>query len=194
MRVGSTTGSFSLSSKFGNEIDGFLLDVRERFFGDLRKPRFGVTHGRRRVAIHRTVVALAIHERIAHVEILREADERVVDGRIAVRVVFAEHLADDLGAFAVGLRGGEAELVHAEEDTAMDGLQAVAHIGKRAPDDYAHGVIEVRLLHLRFDINRRHDRLILFVRHSCLVEWFLGNRKFPRAIFVAVRELPSTVF
>jgi hypothetical protein len=70
---------------------------------------------------------------------------------------FAEDFADDLGAFAVGLRGGEAELIHAEKNAAVHGLQAVTHIRQRAPDDYAHRVIEVRLLHLRFDIYRSGD-------------------------------------
>ena len=139
----------------GNEIDGFLFDVREHFLGDFRKARFGVTHGRRRIAIDRAEVALAVDERVAHVEILRQAHERVIDGRVAVRMEFAEDFADDLGALAVGLGGGEAQLVHAEQDAAVDGLQAVAHVGQRAADDYAHGVIEVRLLHFRFDIDRR---------------------------------------
>ncbi len=152
----------------GNEIDGFLFDVGEHFLGDFRKARFGVPHGRGRIAIDRAEVALAVDERIAHVEILREAHERVVDGRVAVRVVLAEDFADDLGALAVGLRGGEAQLVHAEENAAVHGLQAVAHVGQGAADDHAHGVIEVRLLHFRFDIDRSQYRLVLFVSHSVL--------------------------
>jgi hypothetical protein len=63
----------------------------------------------------------------------------------------------DLGAFAVGLRGSEAELVHAKKDAAVHGLQAVADVGQRTADDHAHGVIEVGLLHFRFDINRGGD-------------------------------------
>ncbi len=152
----------------GNEIDRFLLDVREHFLGDVRKARFGVAHGRGRVAVDRAEVSLAVDQRIAHVEILREADQGVVNGRVAVRVVLAEHFADDLGALAVGARGGESQLVHAEENSAVHGLQAVAHVGQGAPDDYAHGVIEVRLLHFRFDIDRGQYRLVLFVRHSDL--------------------------
>src|SRR5580658_2000156 len=151
--------------KIGNEIDSFLLDVREHFLGDLRKARFGVPHRSRRIAVDRAEVALAVDEGIAHVEILRQADEGVVNGRVAVRMEFAEDFADDLGALAVGLSRGESELVHAEENAPVDGLEAVAHVGQGAPDDYAHGVIEVRLLHFRFDIDRRHYRLILFVRH-----------------------------
>ena len=39
----------------------------------------------------------------------------------------------------------------------MDGLEAVAHVGQGAPDDYAHGVIEIRFFHLRFDIHRSEN-------------------------------------
>ena len=143
--------------EIGNEIDGFLFDVREHFFGDFREARFGVPHRSRGIAVDGAEISLAVDERVAHVEILRHADERVVNGRIAVGMKFAEDFADDFGALAIRLRGSEAQLVHAEEDAAMDGLEAVAHVGQGAPDDYAHGVIEVRLFHLRFDIHRSED-------------------------------------
>ena len=139
----------------GNEIDGFLFDVREHFLGDFRKPRFRITHRRRRIAIDGAEISLAVDQRVTHVEILRQTHERVVDRRIAVRMEFAEDFADDLGALAVGLGGGEAQLVHAEKNAAMHGLQSVAHVGQCAADDYAHRVIQVRLLHFRFDIDRR---------------------------------------
>jgi hypothetical protein len=35
----------------------------------------------------------------------------------------------------------------------MHGLQAVADVRERAPDDYAHGVIEIRLAHLVFQVD-----------------------------------------
>ena len=140
-----------------DKINGLLLDVREHFFRDFREARFGVTHRGRGIAVHRAEIALAIHERVAHVEFLRQAHERVVDRRVTVRMELAENFADDLGAFAIGLRGGEAKLVHAEKDAAVHRLEAVAHVRQRAPDDYAHRVIEIRLLHLRFDIYRSDD-------------------------------------
>ena len=143
--------------EIGNEIDGFLFDVGEHFFRDLREARFGVPHRGRRIAVDGAEISLAVDERVAHVEILGHADERVVNRRIAVRMEFAEHFADDFRALAIRLRGGEAELVHAVENAAMDGLEAVAHVGQGAPDDYAHGVIEIRFFHLRFDIHRSKD-------------------------------------
>ncbi len=35
----------------------------------------------------------------------------------------------------------------------MHGLQAVANVGQRAADDDAHGVVEIRLAHLVFEIH-----------------------------------------
>src|SRR6202167_4996437 len=154
---GQDDGFFFAFIEVGNELDGFFFDVREHFFSDFRKARFGVTHGRGRIAVHGAEVALAVHERVAHVEILREADEGIVHGSVTVRMEFAQKFADDLGTLAISLRGGEAKLVHAEEDAAVHGLEAVADIGESAADDHAHGVIEGGRLHFRVDINRRGD-------------------------------------
>ena len=65
-----------------------------------------------------------------------------------MRVIVAHHLADDLGALGVGAGRAEAQLVHRVEHAAVHGLQAVAHVGQRAPDDHRHRVVEVRGAHL----------------------------------------------
>src|SRR6202041_115743 len=153
--------------EIGNEIYGFLFDVGEQLLGNFGEARFGVTHGRRWIAVHRAEVSLAVDERVAHVEALREPDEGVIHRRVAVRMELAENFADDLGAFAVRLRGSEAEFVHAEENAAMYWLQSVAHVGERAANDYAHGVIEVRLLHFGFDIYGGENWLFWIVSHFC---------------------------
>jgi hypothetical protein len=61
--------------------------------------------------------------------------------------------------------GGEAEIVHRHENAALHRLQAVAHVGESARDDYAHRVVEVRLAHFRFDIDGKQDGFICFVGH-----------------------------
>ena len=38
----------------------------------------------------------------------------------------------------------------------MNGLQAVAHVGERTPDDHAHRVVEVARAHLLLDLARRY--------------------------------------
>src|SRR5690606_1228993 len=74
---------------------------------------------------------------------------RVVDGGVAVRVVLAEHLADDAGALLEAPLGPEAHLVeHREEDAALHRLEAVARVGERARGDDAERVVEVAALGL----------------------------------------------
>ena len=148
-----------------DEIDRLLVDVREHFLGDLRKAGFGISHRRRRVAVDRAEVALPVDQRIAHAEILREPDERRVNHRLTVRMIIARGIAADLRALAEASVRREAEIVHRDQDAALHRLEAVADIGNGARQDYAHRVIEVRLLHFRFDIDRRHDRLVLLVSH-----------------------------
>jgi len=140
----------------GTEIDGLLVDVLKQGRRDLRKPRFGVPHRRGWIAIHGTKIALPVDQRIAHAERLRHADEGVIHGRVAVRVELTENFADDLGALAGRPVRSQAHLVHAEENAAMDGLQAVADIGQGASHDHAHRVIDVRPLHLVFDVDVHH--------------------------------------
>ena len=88
---------------------------------------------------------------------MREADHGVVDGGVAVRVVVAHDVADDLGGLGVLLVELEAHLLHAVKDAAMHGLEAVADIGESAADDDRHGVIEVGAAHLLFEVDRRHE-------------------------------------
>ena len=59
-----------------------------------------------------------------------------------------------LGVLLVEL---EAHLLHAVEDAAVDGLEAVADVGQGAADDDRHGVVEIRAAHLLFNVNREHE-------------------------------------
>src|SRR5437588_413129 len=76
------------------EADCLLLDVGEDFRSDLRHTRFGVAHRGGGVAVNRAEVALAVNERVAHREVLRHANDCVVNGGVAVRVILADHVAD----------------------------------------------------------------------------------------------------
>jgi hypothetical protein len=124
------------------------------------EPGFRVPVGRGRIAVDRSKVALAVDQDVAHVEVLREPDERVVRRRVAVRMVVADDLADDLRALAVGAIGPQAHLPHRVQDAAVGRLQAVTYIWQRPPDDYAHRVIHVRALHLVFDVDGELGELI----------------------------------
>ena len=139
----------------GPKVDRVLVDVLDQGVRRTVEPRLGVAHGRRPVTVHGAEVALAVDQRQAHRKRLRHAHHGVVNGRIPVRVVLAHHLADDARRLAVRAVRVIAALVHGMDDTAVDGFQAVAHVGQRTADDHAHGVIEVRAAHLVLDGHRR---------------------------------------
>ena len=141
----------------GGEVDGVGVDVGEHFAGDTGEAGFGVTHGGGGVAVDGAEVALAIHQQVAEAEGLGEANHGVVDGGVAVGMVVAHDVADDLGGLGVLLVELEAHLLHAVEDAAVDGLEAVADVGQSAADDDRHGVVEVRPAHLLFNIDGEHE-------------------------------------
>ena len=174
-QIGETAGQHGgLHQRFikvWHEIDGILVDLANQAQGDLGHARLGITHGRRAVAIDGAEVALPLHQHIAGVEILRQAHHGIVHRGIAVRMILTQHVAHDTRALAERLIGGHAQLVHGVQDTAMNGLEAVAHIGQRAVDNYGHGVGYEALFHLLFQIYR--NQAILNITH-CLIP-FAGS-------------------
>ena len=134
------------------EVDGVGVDVAQHLGGEARQPALGVAHRGRRVAVERAEVALTVDERVAQRERLRHAHERVVDRRVAVRVVRAHHVADDVRALLVGPVRLHAVLVHAVEHAAVHRLQAVPHVGQRAADDDVHRVVEEARAHLLLEL------------------------------------------
>ena len=135
------------------EIDGVLVEIVEQAVSHPCQPRLGIAHRSRIVGVHRTEIALAIDQRHPQRPILRHADQREVDRAVAVRMVIAHHVADDLGAFAIRAPGDHAAFLRREQDAAMHRLQTVAHIGERAAHDHAHRVIEIAGLHLIDDVD-----------------------------------------
>ncbi len=130
------------------EVDRVLVDVLEEGHRGLRQARFGVAHRGRRIAVDRAEIALAVDQHQPHGEILRHADEGVVDRLVAVRVILTHHVADDARRLHVLAVRQVAVLVHGVQDAAMHRLQAVARIRQGPADDHAHRVGQVGLAHL----------------------------------------------
>ena len=135
------------------EIDGVLVDIAENLQRRSGQTRFGISIGRRRIAVDRAEIALAVDQRHAHGEILRHPDHRVVNRLVAVRMIFTDHVTDDARGFDVLLVRRMALLIHRIQDAPMHGLEPVARIRQRPRHDHAHGVIEVGALHLVEDGN-----------------------------------------
>jgi hypothetical protein len=164
----------------GMEVDSFFVEVFEQRCGNLRELGLGVTVGGGRISVDRAKISLTENQRVAHRPVLREADERVVDGEIAVRMVLAHDLADDAGAFARSPIRIQPHLLHGVKNAAVNGLQSVANVGQGAADDHRHRIVEIRAAHLLFNVDglnvqragaiaagRRSEREfgILVVRH-----------------------------
>ena len=139
----------------GDEVDRLLVEIRHQVVGDRLQPRLGVPHRGRGVAVYGAEVPLAVDQGVAHVELLGEPHQGVVDGRVAVGMEVPHDLADDLGALPVGPVRGQPHQPHAVHDPPVGRLQPVAHVGQGAPDDDAHGVVHVRAPHLVFDVDGR---------------------------------------
>ncbi len=149
------------------ELDGLFVEIGHHGGGDLGEARFGVAHGGRAVAIDGAEVPLAIHQDGPHVEVLRHANEGVVDRGVAVRVVLAHDIADDARALPKGLSGDQADLVHGVQHATVRRLHAIAHVGQGATDDHRHGVVHVGLLHLVGDVDRYGDERVVVLGHCC---------------------------
>ena len=114
----------------GAEVDGVLVDAVEQLRRDLGQPRLGVAVGGGVIAVDIAEIALAVDQRIADGEVLREARQRIVDRLIAVGMEVAHGVADDLGAFAELALRLEAEL--AAWRRARAGARASARRARRA--------------------------------------------------------------
>ncbi len=136
------------------KIDGVVVEIVEQRIGDPGEPGLGIAVGRRRIAVHRAEIALTVDQRQAHREILRHPHHRVVDRQFAMRMVFADHIADDARRFAVGAVPLVAVDLHRIKDAAVDRLEPVADVGQCPRHDHAHRVIEVRAPHLVLDRDR----------------------------------------
>ncbi len=135
-----------------DEVDDVLVEVLRQRECRRREARFGVA-GSSRTVVEGAEVAVAVHERYAQREGLRQTHEGVVDGGVPVGVELSHHLADDPCALDVASIGAQAHVCHLIQDAALHGLQSVAGIGQCARVDDRVGVLEERPLHLGRDVD-----------------------------------------
>ena len=134
------------------ELHGFLVEVEQQFMGDSRQANFGVAHGRRGIAVHRAEISLAVNQRITHGKSLGHAHDGVVYRGVAVGMILADYIPHHPRGFFVGLVVVVAEHRHGIQHAPMNRFQAVANVRQGAPDDDAHGVIQIGASHLLFEI------------------------------------------
>ena len=190
----------------GPERNRLLLDLLQDLVRDAREAALGVAHRRGGIAVERAEVAGAVDERHAQRERLRHAHERFVDRGVAVRVVVAHHVADDLGALAMLGVGGQVLLPHRVEDAALHRLEPVAHVGQRARGDDRQRVVQIS--RLRRFVQRDAGAVVKIRRRPADHRWAAVERRhrdrqecrrekvracaWPRAFTVARNESTSS--
>ncbi len=127
------------------EIDRVLVDAVDQQPRHLGEPRLGVAHRGRIIAVDVAEVALPVDQRIALREILRKPHQRVVDRYVAVRMEFADHVADHARRFLEGLARVEPQLPHGVEQPPVHRLEPVARVRQRAVHDGGKRVGEIAL-------------------------------------------------
>ena len=147
--AGQHAGLLAGLVEVGVPVHGVLLDVPEHLIRDLGHTGLGVTVSSRGIAIHGTEVAVALHQHVAHGEVLGQTDQGVIHGLVAVGMVAAQHVADAGGGLLEGAVGGQIVLVHGVQDSAVDRLQAVTDIGQGPAHNNGHGIFNIGFLHFR---------------------------------------------
>ena len=147
------------------EIDSVFVDVAQKHRGDFGQLGFGVPVSGGVIAVDVAEVALAVDQRVALDEILRQSHQRVVDRGIAMRVVLTDNLTDDGRAFAGAGAGVDLELAHGVEHPPLD-RQAVTHIGQGARHDGRQGVGKIALERAAPKFTSRMSPPSLFSRSS----------------------------
>src|SRR5262249_27072734 len=109
--------------------------------------------------------------RIAHAEGLRQPYHGVVDRGITMGVVDTHSLADDLGTLRVLLVELQPHLMHGVQNSAMNGFEAISNVGKSSPDDDRHRVVEIRTLHLIFNVDGDEARSQSIRRVAVAAVW-----------------------
>ena len=88
--------------KVWNEIHHVFIEIRQKILlCDLLKPCLGITHGSGAVALNIAKISVPIDQREPFLEILCHDHQCVIDGAVAVRMVFTHGITYDTGALAV---------------------------------------------------------------------------------------------
>jgi hypothetical protein len=106
---------------------------------------------------------LAVDEHVAHGKVLRQARQGIVNRHVAVRVVFTQNFSHNLGGLCGFDIVAQAHVAHGIEYAAVYRFEPVADIGQGAGHNHAHGIIQIRLLHLFFDWTSVYGADIKFV-------------------------------
>ncbi len=150
-QIGETAGQHSRLTQGVVEvklhINGVLVNVAQHLLGKFAEARFGITHSGCTVAVFRTEVTLSVHKQVAHIPRLCHTHERTIYTAVSVGVVLTHNFTHDTSGFFSRFVGCIAKFVHSEKYTALNGFEAIAHIGQGTTDDDTHRIVDIRGFH-----------------------------------------------
>ena len=141
-------------------IHGIFLNIAEHLLSQFREARLRITHSRSTITVNRTEVTLTIHQHTTHVPWLRHTNESSIDTAISVWVVLTHYLTDDTCGFLSRFIAGVSQLIHSEEHTAVNRLEAVTHIWQSTCHDDTHRIVDVRGSHFLVNLHRNNSVVV----------------------------------
>ena len=97
---------------------------------DFGQSTLGVTHRGGVIAVDIAEIPLSVDEGIAHRKILGETNQRVIDRLIAMRMIFADDVADHTRRFLEAGARIEPKEPHRPQHATMNRFESVARIGQ----------------------------------------------------------------
>ena len=132
-----------------NKVYHILVQICQKsLLRHLLKSCLGITHGCGTISFNVAEVTMAVDQGHALFEILAHDYQCLIDGTVAVGVIFTHGITYDTGTFTVGTVVTDPQFVHIVESSALYRLQAVSDIRQGSGNDNAHGIVDERFLHL----------------------------------------------
>ena len=135
------------------KINGVHVNIGQHLAGDSGHPRLGIAHSGRLVPILTAEVPLPVHQGITQRKSLGHPRHRIINRLVAVRMIFAQHLANQTRALLVSRPRPQTHIVHGKQNAPMNWLQAIAGIRQRARHNHAHSIVKIAAAHLLVDVD-----------------------------------------
>ena len=97
------------------------------------KPGFGITHCCRRITIRASKISLSIDKRIIHAPFLPHSHQCIINGRVAMRMIFSQHLSYYTCTFFIGRLITQTEFIHCIQYPAVNRFKAIRTSGRARP-------------------------------------------------------------
>ena len=126
-----------------NKVYHILVQIcQESFLGHFLQSCLGITHGCGTISFNVAEVTMAVDQGHALFEILAHDYQCLIDGTVAVGVIFTHGITYDTGTFTVGAVVTDPQFVHIVESSALSDIR------QGSGNDNAHGIVDERFLHL----------------------------------------------